>query len=36
MFEHMEKAEYIYEGVVEPSYKKIPGNMPNMLVTAGK
>ena len=35
MFEHMEIAESIYEGVVEPSYKNIPGQTPTVLVTAG-
>ena len=32
----MEIAESIYEGVVEPSYKKLPGQMPTVLVTADK
>ena len=36
MFERMEMSESIYEGVVEPSYKKILGNMPTVLVSAGK
>ena len=35
MFERIEIAESIYKGVVEHSYKKLPGNMPTMLVTAG-
>ena len=35
MFERMEIAEYINEGVVEPSYKKILGLMPTILVVAG-
>ena len=36
MFEHMEIVEYIYEGVVEPSYKNLLGYMPTVLVTSGK
>ena len=32
----MEIAEYIYEGVIEPSYKKLLGKIPTMLVSAGK
>ena len=36
MFERMEIAESIYEGVVEPSYKKIIGEMPTVLASAGK
>ena len=35
MFEHMEITESICEGVVEPSYKKILGQVLTMLVTAG-
>ena len=31
----MEIAESIYEGVVEPSYKNLPGNMPAVLATSG-
>ena len=26
----------IYDGVVEASYKKVPGHMPPVMVTAGK
>ena len=33
MFGRMEIAEYIYGGVVEPSYKNLSGQMPTMLVT---
>ena len=36
IFERMEIAEYIYEGVVEPSYKNLLGKMPSVLVTAVK
>ena len=36
MFEHMEISEYIYEGVVEPSYKNPLRQMPTVLVTAVK
>ena len=36
MFERMETAEYIYEGVVEPSYKNLLGKMPTVLSTAVK
>ena len=36
MFEHKEIAEYINEGVVEPSYKNLLGNMTTVLVSAGK
>ena len=36
MFKHMEIAGYIYEVVVEPSYKNLLGYIPNVLVTAGK
>ena len=37
MFERMEIAEYIYEGVVEPSLQKpLLGQMPTVLVSAGK
>ena len=32
----MEIAEYIYEGVVEPSYKNLPGKIPTVLFTEGK
>ena len=32
----MEIAEYIYEGAVEPSYKKLIGQMLTVLVLAGK
>ena len=35
MFERMKIAESIYEGVVEPSYKNLPGNIPTVLVTSG-
>ena len=35
MFDRMEIAESIYEGVVEPSYKKLLGQMPTVLVIAG-
>ena len=34
MFERMEISEYIYEGVVEPSYKNPPGQIPTVLVIA--
>ena len=33
MFKHMEIAEYIYENVLGPCYKKLLGKMPTMLVT---
>ena len=36
MFDLMDIAEYIYEGVVEPSYNNLLGKKPNMLFTAGK
>ena len=37
MFERIEMEESIYEGVVEPSYKKnLLGQMPTILVSAGK
>ena len=36
MFERIEISKSIYEGVVEPSYKNPPWNMPTVLVTAGK
>ena len=36
IFERMGIAEYIYEGVVEPSYKNLLGNMPTVLVTTEK
>ena len=36
MFECMEISESIYEGVVEPSYKKLLGQTPNVLVAACK
>ena len=32
----MEIEEYIYEGVVEASYKNIQEKMPTLMVTAGK
>ena len=35
MFENMEIAELIYEGVVESSYKKPLGQMTTLLVTSG-
>ena len=35
MFKHMEIAEPIYEGVLEPSYKKLLGQMTTVIVTAG-
>ena len=35
VFECMDKAEYICEGVVEPSYKKLLGQMPTVLYIAG-
>ena len=35
MFEPMEIAESIYEGVVEPSNKKLKGRIPPVLVTEG-
>ena len=35
MFEIMDIAESIWEGVVEPSYKEPLGKMPTVLVTAG-
>ena len=35
IFEHMEIEEYIYEGVVELSYKTLPRKTPNVLVTSG-
>ena len=34
MFERMDIADSIYEGVVEPSYKKILGKMPTVLFTS--
>ena len=36
MFEPLEIAESIYEGVVEHSYKELPGHTPTVLVTALK
>ena len=36
MFKRMEIEESIYEGVVEPSYKKLLRQMPTMLVSPGK
>ena len=36
MFECMEISEYIYEGVVEPYYKKPLGKIPNMMVSSEK
>ena len=35
MFECTEIVGSIYEGVVGPSYKKLPGKMPPMLVISG-
>ena len=35
MFEFMDIVEYIFEGVVEPYYKKLIGQIPNVLVTSG-
>ena len=35
IFERTEIDEYIYKGVVEPSYKKIPRQIPTLLVLAG-
>ena len=36
MFERMEIEEYIHGGVEEPSYKNLLGQMPTVLVKAGK
>ena len=36
IFERIGIAEYIYEGVVEHSYKNILGQIPHMLITVGK
>ena len=36
MFQRTEIAEYIYNGEVEPSYKKTLGNMPTVLFKAVK
>ena len=36
MFDRMQFHKYIYEGVVEPSYKNLPGKTPTVLVTEGK
>ena len=36
MFERMEISESINEGVVEPSYKNLPGKTPTILFTAEK
>ena len=36
MFECMEISESIYEGVIEPSYKKLSGQTQTVLVMAGK
>ena len=36
MFEHMEITEYIYEVVVEHSYKNRLGNIPTVPVTSRK
>ena len=36
MFERMEIAESIYEGVVEPSFKNLPGQTPTLLITSSK
>ena len=35
MFDRMEIAESIQEGVVEPSYQTPPVHMPTVLITAG-
>ena len=35
IFERMEIVEYIYEGAVQPSHKKILGKISPMLVKAG-
>ena len=36
MFERMEISESIYKGIVENSYKNLPGKTPTVLVTEGK
>ena len=36
IFEHMEIADSIYEGVIEPLYKNLPGQTTTVLITAGK
>ena len=36
IFERMDIAESIYEVLLEPSYKHLPGHTPTMLVTSGK
>ena len=36
MFERMKISEYFYEGVVEPSYKKLIGYMPTVIVIVRK
>ena len=36
MFEQTDMAEYIYEGVVEPSYKNSLGQTLTIMVAAGK
>ena len=36
MFERMEIAESIYEGVVTPSYKKLPGQKQTLMDSVGK
>ena len=36
MFERTKISEYIYEGVVEHSYKVLLGQIPTVLVTGGK
>ena len=32
----MEIAEYIYEGFVEPYFKKLPGHITTVMATSGK
>ena len=36
MFDFMEIAEYIYKGLVEPSYKNLPEQKPIVIITAGE
>ena len=36
IFEYMEIAQYVYEGVIEPSYENLLGNIPTVLVKEGK
>ena len=36
MFDCMEIAEYIYKGLVEPSYKNLPEQTPIVIITAGE